>query len=180
VVDAVMRSTLEVLGRGGYGGLRIDDVADESGVNKTTIYRRWPTRADLVIAALTRAAVPPVAHESGRLEDDLCATFMTATTLRATSAGRGVVRALIAERGDPEVDCVTAAIRERHRAPARNLLLAARRRGDLPRQTDIELMLDVLIGTVYSRLRESADPLDRKWVKAVVRLVLAGVVSKAA
>jgi AcrR family transcriptional regulator len=171
----VLRSTLEVLGRRGYAGLRIEDVADESGVNKTTIYRRWPTRADLVIAALVRLAVPPVARETGRLECDLCATFMTATTLRATRVGRGVVRALIAERGDPEVDRVVAAIRERHRAPARDLLTRARRRGDLPRQADLELMLDVLIGTVYSRLRESAAPLDDQWVKAVVRLVLAGV-----
>lgn len=36
-------------------------------------------------------------------------------------------------------------------------------------------MLDVLIGTVYNRLRESARPLEGKWVTAVVRLVLAGV-----
>jgi AcrR family transcriptional regulator len=175
VVAAVLQSTLEVLGREGYGGLRIESVADESGVNKTTIYRRWPTRADLVIAALVRLAEPPIAQETGRLECDLCATFMTATTLRATSAGRGVVRALIAERGDPEVDRVVAAIRERHRAPARELLTQARQRGDLPRHADLELMLDVLIGTVYTRLRESARPLDEKWVRAVVRLVLAGV-----
>jgi AcrR family transcriptional regulator len=175
VVAAVLRSTLEVLGRQGYGGIRIEDVADESGVNKTTIYRRWPTRADLVIAALVQLAEPPIAQETGRLECDLCATFMTATTLRATSAGRGVVRALIAERGDPEVDRVVEAIRERHRAPARDLLKRARRRADLPRRADLELMLDVLIGTVYSRLRESARPLDEKWVRAVVRLVLAGV-----
>ena len=175
VVMGVLRSTLEVLGRQGYGGLRIEDVADESGVNKTTIYRRWPTRADLVIAALMRLAEPPIATETGRLECDLCATFMTATTLRATSEGRGVVRALIAERGDPEVDRVVAAIRERHRAPARDLLSRARRRGDLPRRADIELMLDVLIGTVYTKLRESARPLDEQWVRAVVRLVLASV-----
>jgi AcrR family transcriptional regulator len=174
-VAAVLRSTLEVLGRRGYAGLRIEDVAEESGVNKTTIYRRWATRTDLVIAALVGLAVPPVATETGRLECDLCATFMTATTLRATRAGRGVVRALIAERGDPEVDRVCEAIRERHRAPARDLLTRARRRGDLPRHADVELMLDVLIGTVYSRLRESAGPLDEKWVRSVVRLVLAGV-----
>ena len=51
-------------------------------------------------------ATPPIAVETGRLECDLHATFMTATTLRSTPAGRGVVRALIAERGDPEVDRV--------------------------------------------------------------------------
>ncbi len=77
VVSTVLRTTLEVLGERGYAGLRIEDVAAQAGVNKTTIYRRWPTRADLVIAALTTLATPPKAVHSGRLEGDLHATFMT-------------------------------------------------------------------------------------------------------
>ena len=173
----VLRTTLEVLGQQGYGGLRIEDVALKAGVNKTTIYRRWPTRADLVIAALTNLSTPPRAVETGRLECDLHATFMTATTLRSTPAGRGVVRALIAEGGDPEVDRVVREIRERHRAPARSVLERARRRGDLPKRVNVELLLDVLTGTIYSRLRECPRPLDPLWVKRVVRLILSGAVA---
>ena len=175
VVATVLRTTLEVLGQQGYAGVRIDDIAARAAVNKTTIYRRWPTRADLVIAALTSLAVPPKAVQTGRLEADLRAMFMTATTLRATPAGRGVVRALIAERGDPEVDRVVGELRELHRAPARRILEQARRRGELPPRTDIELLLDILTGTIYGRLRECPQPLDPSWVRRVVRLVLAGV-----
>ena len=174
VVSTVLRTTLEVLGERGYAGLRIEDVAARAGVNKTTIYRRWPTRADLVIAALTALAAPPKAVETGRLECDLHATFMTATTLRSTRVGRGVVRALIAERGDPEVDRVIGVIRERHRAPARTVLEHARRRGDLPKRVDIELLLDILTGTIHGRLRDCPRPLDQRWVRRVVRLVLSG------
>src|SRR5437868_4154781 len=133
VVSTVLHNTLEVLGQQGYGRVRIDDIAERAGVNKTTIYRRWPSRAHLVVAALTNLAAPPVAVETGHLEGDLRATFMTATTLRATAAGLGAVRALIAERGDPEVDRVVGELRERHRAPARRVLEHARRRGDLPK-----------------------------------------------
>ena len=61
----MLRTTLEVLGDRGYAGLRVEDVAAKAGVNKTTIYRRWPTRADLVIAALTALAAPPQAAETG-------------------------------------------------------------------------------------------------------------------
>jgi len=174
VVSAVLRMTLEVLGQEGYAGLRVEDVAARAGVNKTTIYRRWPTRADLVVAALTSLATPPVAVETGRLACDLKATFMTATTLRSTPVGRGVVQALIAERGDPEVDRVVCEIRQRHRAPARRVLERARRRGDLPKRVDIELLLDVLAGTINTRLREHPDSLDPQWVGRVVRLVLSG------
>jgi AcrR family transcriptional regulator len=177
VVATVLRTTLEVLGQQGYAGLRVDDVAARAGVNKTTIYRRWPTRADLVVAALTSLATPPVAVETGHLESDLHATFMTATTLRATPVGRGVVRALIAERGDPEVDRLVCEIRERHRAPARLVLERARRRGDLPRRVDTELLLDILTGTINTRLRECPDPLDPRWLRRVVRLVLSGAIA---
>ena len=174
VVSAVLRTTLEILGERGYAGLRIDDVAAKAGVNKTTIYRRWPSRTDLVIAALTALATPPKAVETGRLDCDLHATFMNATTLRSTRVGRGVVRALIAERGDPEVERVVQVIKERHRAPARAVLEHAQRRGELSKRVDIELLLDVLTGTIHGRLRDCPRPLDREWVKRVVRLVLAG------
>jgi hypothetical protein len=127
------------------------------------------------VAALTRHAAPPHVAESGRLEDDLLELFLTATTLRNSPEGRGVVSALIAERGDPEVDRVCAELREAHRAPARILLEHARRRGELPPRTDVELLLDVLTGAVYGRLRECPAPLDRAWVRRVIRLVLAGV-----
>jgi AcrR family transcriptional regulator len=177
-VSTVLRTTLQVLGQHGYAGLRIDDIAARSGVNKTTIYRRWPTRAHLVIAALTDLATPPVAVDTGRLESDLRATFMTATTLRATAVGLGVVRALIAERGHPEVQRVLDELRERHRAPARRVLEHARQRGDLPKRVDIELLLDVLTGTINARLREHPGRLDPQWVGRVVRLVLCGATAR--
>ena len=175
VVAKVLETTLEVLGHEGYAGLRVEDVAGRAGVNKTTIYRRWPTRADLVVAALTTLAGPPHAAETGHLEPDLHALFMSATTLRSTRAGRAFVSALLVERGDPEVDRVCAELREMHRTPARKVLEHAKRRGELPRDTDIGLLLDVLTGAIYSRLRECPDPLDPEWVRSIIRLVLSGV-----
>ena len=177
IVARVLETTLEVLGHEGFGRLRIEDVASRAGVNKTTIYRRWATRADLVVAALTTIAGPPRALEVGRLEADLVSLFMSATTLRATAAGRGIVSALIAERGDPEVDRVCSELREMHRRPARVLLEHARTRGELPVRTDIELLLDVLTGAIYGRLRECPEPLDADWVRRVIRLVLSGVLT---
>ena len=177
MVSKVLETTLEVLGHEGYAGLRVEDVAGRAGVNKTTIYRRWPTRADLVVAALTRLAGPPHAAETGHLEPDLHALFMSATTLRSTPAGRGMVSALIAAGGDAEVDRVCNQLREMHRAPARKVLEHAKRRGELPRDTDVGLLLDVLTGAIYSRLRECPDPLDPDWVRRVIRLVLSGVVA---
>jgi AcrR family transcriptional regulator len=68
VVADVLRTTLEIIGENGFAGLRVEDVAARAAVNKTTIYRRWPTRGDLLIAALTSLSTQPASAETGRLE----------------------------------------------------------------------------------------------------------------
>lgn len=173
VVSAVLRSTLEVLGRAGYAGLRIDDVAAAAGVNKTTIYRRWPTRAGLVADAISRFAVRPAVVPTGRLERDLAAVLMASTSRWGTRAGRGISRVLVAERSDQDVERIARMIRERNRAVVLDVLERARTRGDLPSSANPRLMADILLGTTYSRLRESSRPLDSTWVRALVRFVLA-------
>ena len=73
VVRAVMRATFEELAEVGYGALSIDDVARRAGVNKTTVYRRWPTKEDLVTTALL--ALPEeyfAMPNTGTIRGDLC------------------------------------------------------------------------------------------------------------
>ena len=151
------------------------DQVGEPGGHGGFAQRLQPGRTELVVAALTQLAGPPHAPEIGRLEPDLHALFMSATTLLATPAGRGIASVLIAGRGDPEVDRVCSVLREMHRTPARRLLEHARQRGELPPGTDLGLLLDVLTGAIYGRLRECPDPLDPDWVRRVIRLVLSGV-----
>jgi AcrR family transcriptional regulator len=174
VVADVLTASVRVLGHTGYAALRIDDVADEAGVNKTTIYRRWPTRAALVIAALDRLVAPPRTVESGDLAHDLAATMRTATSLRTTRVGRGVLRVLIAEHGNAEVAAVLATIRERHRGPVRRLVRRAQQDDRLAREASADLIVDVLFGAVYDRLRITGRPIGRAWLDRVVRLVLSG------
>src|SRR5262245_16386487 len=52
VVRGILAAALEELARTGYGALRIEGVAARAGVNKTTVYRRWATKENLVRAAL--------------------------------------------------------------------------------------------------------------------------------
>jgi AcrR family transcriptional regulator len=174
IVRAVLDATLDVLGRSGYDALRIEHVAGAAGVNKTTVYRRWPTRADLVVAALSKIAAAPTPVDTGAIERDLVETLAQTTSLRTTPSGRTVLRALLAEHGQPEVDRVVAELRARHRAPGRDVLERAKRRGELGRDTDVELLLDILMGAVYARLRATSRPPKRAWLTGVVRLVLAG------
>ncbi|MBW2424690.1 MAG: helix-turn-helix transcriptional regulator, partial [Deltaproteobacteria bacterium] len=53
--EAIIGATLELIAESGFDGLRVSDVADRARVSKATMYRRWPTKHDLVLAALRTA-----------------------------------------------------------------------------------------------------------------------------
>jgi AcrR family transcriptional regulator len=67
----VLNATLRLLDERGFAALRIDDVARISGVAKTTIYRRWPSLAALVVTAMESALGPRPLPETGDAEADL-------------------------------------------------------------------------------------------------------------
>ena len=73
VVQEVLTATAEELGRSGYAALRIEDVAERAGVNKTTIYRRWPTKAALVKAenADRKIGYDAIAKANGKTPEEV-------------------------------------------------------------------------------------------------------------
>jgi AcrR family transcriptional regulator len=83
VVDRVVDATFDELSRVGYTAMRVEDIAARSGVNKTTIYRRWPTKAELLTNAVieaTKKRGPSI--DTGSLRGDLHASLITAFKLR--------------------------------------------------------------------------------------------------
>ena len=79
---SVLEATIRLLAGRGYAELRINDIAAESGVAKTTIYRRWPTMTHLVIAAIERAIGDRAIPITGDFNADLA---------RAISAGNSIL-----------------------------------------------------------------------------------------
>ncbi|ATE55801.1 MULTISPECIES: TetR/AcrR family transcriptional regulator [Actinosynnema] len=123
VVEAVRAATLAELARAGFTGVTMDGVARAAGVNRTTLYRRWPTKAallaDVVEPLLARYDADPGA---GSLRGDLLALM----TVIRDNAGRPEGRALIAAAttGAPELGELVRAANARtlgafHRALAR-------------------------------------------------------------
>ena len=76
----ILETTLAVLAESGYDGLTIDTVAGRVGVGRATIYRRWPTKADLVLDAVRRLSQGDVGLEdlpdTGSLREDLVAMVL--------------------------------------------------------------------------------------------------------
>jgi AcrR family transcriptional regulator len=180
VVEEVLRTTAEELGRGGYALLRVEDVAARSGVNKTTIYRRWPTKVDLVAAALLHVAEAPEPPDTGSVREDLLALLKHWAVRANSPLGRGLVRMVQLERTHPEVDQVVQRIAAEHGRVRRRVVERAVARGDLPAGTDAELVVELTFAPVFRRIATAKKPPDPEFIEAVVDVVLAGAKAGAA
>lgn len=97
LVTAIMDATLDELADHGYLQLTMERVAERAGASKASLYRRWPTKAELVLAAVRHALPGKLqVRDHGNLRDDLVATFTAMAEQLAGPSGEAL-RGVIAE-----------------------------------------------------------------------------------
>jgi AcrR family transcriptional regulator len=173
VVRRVLDAAVVELATSGYHGFRMDVVATRAAVNKTTIYRRWPTRAALVTALVERMRAPLKASplpDTGRLESDLVEAFARRFTFARKIEGRAWAR-LLEERFRPEVEAMIGTAVAERRDEWRSMVTRGIARKELPVRTDVQLVFDLVRAIVDSR--RSSGELDRSWLTLAVRTVIA-------
>lgn len=159
----------------GYAALRLDDVATRAGVAKTTIYRRWPTKAELVQSAIfSRIGPDEMLPDTGSLRGDILALLDQSISLIATPEGRALAKMLMTERADPEVDRMCRSMRDASRRHRAKVVVRAQERGDIPADVDAILVVDSIFGVVLNRLIRFDEPVDRATCEAIVDLVVTG------
>jgi AcrR family transcriptional regulator len=170
VVRRVLDAAIAELARSGYAGFRMDKVVSMAGVNKTTIYRRWPSRAALVTAVVERMRKPlretPL-PDTGQLERDLVEAFTRRLNVGRKIDGRAWAR-LLDERHSPEVEAIIGDAVDERRGEWRSMVTRAIERGEVPPGTDPQLLLHVV------RAIADAHRLDRNWLILAVRTAIAG------
>jgi AcrR family transcriptional regulator len=180
VVARVMSATAHELGRVGYAALRIEDVATRSGVNKTTIYRRWPTKTELVVDAIAQHAEEALgqraasAFDTGTLRGDLRASLLFSFDLGP--AELGMLRVVQTERGVPEIAAITRRVRDHVRRMRVAIVKRAIARGELPKGVDAQLVVDLVSAPVQSALLFDERP-KASYIDRVIEVVLAGAIA---
>lgn len=179
VVQRVLNATAEELGRVGYAAMRVEDVAALSGVNKTTIYRRWRTKTELVVAtamSMFEQRKPRAAIDTGTVRGDLRASLLSVFDLKPSE--RGILRMVQMESTNAEV----AAIARRLAAEVtRERLAMVRRgiaRGELPEGVDAKLVVDLVSAPLYRALL-SDETLTASYLDRVLDIVLSGAAAQA-
>ena len=177
--QAILEAASELLLARGLSAVSMDAVAERAGVSKATIYRWWPTKETLALDALYTewAAARPHPRDTGSLRGDLLSLLRPWARLAGSRPYGRVVAALLTEA---QTDPVFAAeYRERfvepRRQQARDIFRRAIERGEIPPDTKVEVALDLLYGPLYHRLLHGHAPLNDRFVREVIDMVLDGV-----
>lgn len=177
VVRRVLTVTLEHLARDGFARLSVPDVALAAGVNKTSVYRRWPTKADLVRDALSSSLghgeAPP---DTGSLRGDMLGLARAALVFVESPTGAGVLRTLLAEGANRELRAMAESIfRAQESANPRLVLQRAVARGELPADVDVKLVLTTVAGALMHRVLIEHARVTDDFLEGLIDLVLGGV-----
>jgi AcrR family transcriptional regulator len=174
---AILQAVLEEVFSVGFREMSLDAVAQRAGVAKTTIYRRWPNKAAVVMDAFL-ARVRPVTEfpATERAIDSMRLQLRTQAKVFRGKYGN-LVRSLL---GEAQFDHELAkAFSERWRTPrravARQMFQRAIREGDLRGNIDIDTAIDMLYGPLYYRMQIDSGPISDAYVDSLFEHAISGL-----
>ncbi len=175
IADAILEHALDELLEHGVASLSVDRIARAAEVNKTSIYRRWPTREALIEAALARvlSELSLQLEDTGSLRGDLVAMVTTVARFMESPRGRALSRATLGASSDrPLMGVPTEGDGV---AGAATLFARAVARGEWRTDADPTVVLPALLGAITQRvIVERQDP-THAWAAALVDLFVRAV-----
>ncbi len=174
--QAILRSTLKLLGENGFSDLTIEDVAERASVGKATVYRWWPDKGALIADAFASSTTHTLHFpDTGSIDTDMSRQMRQLVKVFRSPRGRIVSAILAAGQSDKDL---IAAFRDRFLRPRRQEAYATLRRailrGELRQDIDPDLLLDSLYGPIYMRFLIQHDRLTPEFVDQLCQLVLGG------
>jgi AcrR family transcriptional regulator len=165
--ERITAAALDLLRTKGPRAVTVEAVAARAGVAKTTIYRRYRDREDMLAAALTSLTQPtPPADRSALLP---ILEWLVQQSRNAIEAGIGVggVAALLTEE-DPDFTALIRSLLVQHRSALANVIRDASLACDVREELDVETMLDCIVGA-YLAERARSGVVQPGWAKRVLR-----------
>lgn len=181
---AILDATRAALVTLGWGKLTMSDVAARAGVAKTTLYRRWANKHDLVVDAVAVLFDELELPDRGSLRADVEGVVLQFAALLERPEAKTALMAVVAE------STTDAALRLRVREAVVNrqkrLVVAGRaraqRRGEIPPDPagsdptpQIDLIFDVIAGAVIHRTLVTCEPIDADWAERFTAVLLGGL-----
>jgi AcrR family transcriptional regulator len=175
--QAIRDATRKLLAEQGYAAVTMEGVAARAEVAKTTLYRRWGSKAELVTDAVAEFLEAVPVTDQGSLRADVTAVVDTVAELFGRPLVRVAYLNLVAEAAHDDAlrRRLNHAIRDRFREAVHAGRDRAVARGELAADADITLVYDVLAGTLLHRMFVLDEPADATFRQSLVNFTLAGL-----
>ncbi|MBA2810185.1 TetR/AcrR family transcriptional regulator [Streptomyces sp. KM273126] len=149
---AILRATYEVLAESGYEGLRYEAVAARARASKATLYRHWPTKGELVTAAVRAARMTSLAvPDTGTLRGDLVAYVSRLAEQASGEEGAVIAGLSLTMRHDAELAALLRPLTTFKESPGRAICTRAEERGELPPGHDARLVDEIPAALLFVR-----------------------------
>ncbi len=151
--ETIHRATLQLLAERGIDGFTMRDVVERAGVGVATIYRRWPSKGDLVAGTVTRlmaeAAPQPVAGSP--TETIRLVTRSLVDLLTTTPVGAALPSIIVEADRNPAVGAIVHGWFARRRHLLKQALQEGVESGEFRADMDLDVAFDILAGPPYYR-----------------------------
>jgi len=176
----VLAATADLLNTVGYERLSIEDVAAEAGVHKTTVYRRWTSKAELVADAVRRNAEQAVPMpDTGSLFGDLQVLGRNVVANIGSEGGSLRSRSIVAaSTGSDELMAELHSFWAERLATSEVIVERAISRGEVPAGTDANLIIEAVVGPIWLRLLLTGEPIDADFADRIADLVTTGATAR--
>lgn len=178
--QAILSATLDLLAMDGYGGLTVASVIAKAGVSSATLYRRWQTKRELVVAALASLHAEIVDVDTGSFAGDLAAlsrSIADAVSVRRDDLSEAVALAL---RRYPDF---SEALQEKFLKPRlavmERVLDRARERGELGPGISAQVAMSFVAGPLQHRVYTLGESITPAFLKAATTAAVAALTALA-
>lgn len=166
---AAIDATVEALLDGGVEGVTLEEVASRSGVAKSTLYRHFGSKEELIATAARGCVVEHPTPDTGNLADDLHFLFQRYQDNDDRHRFGELLPMLIdAGNRDPQIQAIVDALLEERRRPMRTVLQLAQLRGEIADDLDLDTAMAMIIGPLAYRRLVERQPVTPEFKATVV------------
>lgn len=171
VIAAVHAAALEILQEVGYEQFELPEVAARAGVNKTTVYRRWPTKGELVMEiALVRMEQDVAMPDTGTLQGDLSMLMLTISSALQSVLVGGLLQAAVTPGNGIEVlKQASTHFWSQRLTISGQLVKRAAERGELPPDTSARKLFEFACSPLLFRSIATGETLTENEITEIAR-----------
>ncbi|MDP1851773.1 MAG: TetR/AcrR family transcriptional regulator [Candidatus Planktophila sp.] len=172
--DAIAEAAISLIQEVGYERCTIEAIALKAGVSKATIYRRWKNKQEVIANAISHHAFSQTPSiNTGNLRDDLVELLLAKVKVLKGPDGAVIASIMSAAKMDSELaKAIPHSVRDGEIQVHEVILERAIKRGEISLNANLELLAEITPAIMTYRIFMSQQPVNRKFIEALVDDVL--------